>query len=339
MGGGASKQAQDAAVAAAASASGGFAAVAPGTPSGPAAPATSSADAGAVAPLDEGKRAEGAPPPYDEPPSDRSGGGHDGDEGLVDGSSGGIAVAVGSDPLDDVMDLSAREREEVNRTVSEVAAQDILDEAGSGRPGGSGDGRGDEKVSEDNAGTVYDGHTNSHNANGNDHGNDKGFDNGNDNSYGNDHGTGTSNGNDSPPNEVNEVADDLLHEFVMDDDAERRVVTLLFEVAAFYDKDEQSRLLLTELSKDLPVDARDEHQNTLLLVACQHRSVALVEQTLGRGADANMQNDKMVCPLHIACHKSTVSYVEERGWAVRVVVCCEVWCDAVCSIWLCAQWQ
>ena len=54
------------------------------------------------------------------------------------------------------------------------------------------------------------------------------------------------------------------------------------------------------LNAEFPIDAEDEHGNTLLLLSCQNVNRKLVEMLLSRGANINHQNAQGNSPLHFA---------------------------------------
>ena len=55
-------------------------------------------------------------------------------------------------------------------------------------------------------------------------------------------------------------------------------------------------------SKGLPVDVRNDHGNTVLIVACQNGNKRVAKAVLRRGANINARNHKGNTPLHYCYH-------------------------------------
>ena len=59
-------------------------------------------------------------------------------------------------------------------------------------------------------------------------------------------------------------------------------------------------MVLTVLTVGFPLDATDDHGNTLLIVACQNGNRKLAELLVMRGAEVNLANKEGNTALHFA---------------------------------------
>ena len=78
-----------------------------------------------------------------------------------------------------------------------------------------------------------------------------------------------------------------------------RVVALAMDLA----REGGTEELLEFLDHGLPVDARDEQGNTLVMLAAYHGHEATVLALVDRGADVNLRNDKDQTPVAGALFK------------------------------------
>jgi hypothetical protein len=67
------------------------------------------------------------------------------------------------------------------------------------------------------------------------------------------------------------------------------------------------------LGKGVPINAQDEHGNTLLHVACQNGRMKIAKMCIDSGADVNIQNDGGNAPLHFCV---TYGYLKLGGYLV-----------------------
>ena len=74
--------------------------------------------------------------------------------------------------------------------------------------------------------------------------------------------------------------------------------------------------MLSALKNGLPVDSRDTHDNTLLLIACQNGKKRIVKLCLRYGADLNAKNRAGNTALHFCFmyeHLELFDYLLGKG--------------------------
>ena len=96
------------------------------------------------------------------------------------------------------------------------------------------------------------------------------------------------------------------------DDDDTSPLAILLQFIPYYGQgtpatDSIVRSALSNMSVE-EIDSKDEHDNTLLLLACQFRAEDLARIMLNKGADPSALNSQGACCLHFVCYKDTFSF-------------------------------